>query len=354
MAPIAPEKHEGTATQKGPARWRLRPDQTPVYHSDLAAAAWQERLEIDPTQGVEGEDPLFKVLDLNRPHAPVDRSPTNLTPAPRQDEVTKLSLGWAAWPESLLDPLIPNVAPTLIRSLELAFPRVAELLSVPIAEQIARSLPTILPVNTTFQGLGAISEAVRAFGSLGIQDFPINLGPIASPVNVPQIRFVEHVAHHDSASRRAVEAVRDLQDWLGVSVAALAAALGTSRSAILYWKRASAAPRPATARKLYRLHALLRSLRRVSGQDDFVATLNRQVEPGQPTVLELVLGGDYERLERAVRPMLFNARPELRPRLGHELAPRDDEVPEAHADAPASQPLSPPVRRSQRPRLTQK
>lgn len=151
-----------------------------------------------------------------------------------------------------------------------------------------------------------------------------------------------------STPNRAVRAVADLQEWLDLSVEDVARLAGTSKSAILYWKRSGAAPRPGTARMLYRVHALIEALRRSRSGGDAQVLLNATAERYQASPLDLLFEGRYSDAELALRPYLFRRKGEVAGEHSAEVAewPTATDV----DTAPNMAPLRGPLRRRRRRR----
>ncbi len=105
---------------------------------------------------------------------------------------------------------------------------------------------------------------------------------------------------------RAVDAVRDLQEWLGLSIEGIAQMAGTSKSSILYWKREDAEPRPSIYHRLMRLHSLVNALRRGRSEHEFQTLIHEPLSSGS-RLFDLLMAGDYMRAEDTARTVLFPA-----------------------------------------------
>jgi transcriptional regulator with XRE-family HTH domain len=108
------------------------------------------------------------------------------------------------------------------------------------------------------------------------------------------------------AQNRAVGAVTDLQEWLGLTVEEVARLTGVSRSAVLYWKRENAQPRPTAARNLFRIHALVRALRGAVPLERPMDALARVPDGSDISPYDLLSAGRYEDAERLLRPVIFH------------------------------------------------
>jgi hypothetical protein len=145
-------------------------------------------------------------------------------------------------------------------------------------------------------------------------------------------------------ANRAVAAVADLQSWLSLTVDEVARLVGCSRSALLYWKRANAMPRPGIARNLYRVHALIRALASAMAPGSPLGAMTHSPDGGGPSAYDLLRMGRYDEAEQLLRPLIFRRQeqPIQRPRLVHW---EEDESRQIGLTAP---PLSAPVRRAHR------
>ena len=165
---------------------------------------------------------------------------------------------------------------------------------------------------------GSIEDAFSGTPSLHATEL---LEPLERAVTAgPQARPLGDHARAGAAgseSNRAVAAVRDLQGWLNLTVEQVADLVGASKSAIHYWRRENAQPRPGVARNLYRVHALVRALRAATASDSPLVALNRRPDDRGPSAYDLLRAGRYEEAERLLRPLIFrrDQQPVQRPRL---------------------------------------
>lgn len=113
-------------------------------------------------------------------------------------------------------------------------------------------------------------------------------------------------AERREKSERAVAAADDLRKWLDVTVDEVAKLTGASGSAIFYWDREGGSPRPRTARNLFRLHALVRSLKDAIAPTPPIAVLRNRDPRSNISAYELLEKGQYEQAEELLRPMIFS------------------------------------------------
>jgi hypothetical protein len=151
------------------------------------------------------------------------------------------------------------------------------------------------------------------------------------------------------SGNRAVQAVEDLQQWLDLTVDQVAELTGSSKSAIHYWKRENALPRPGTARHLFKVHALVRALKAATEPDPPLSTLTATQVHGGPSAYELLKSGNYDQAETLVRNLLF----------GEGRLPSDQRTPDLMGDSiPAPEAiglgLKTPVKRARRVKLSRK
>lgn len=140
----------------------------------------------------------------------------------------------------------------------------------------------------------------------------------------------------------AVAAVTELQRWLSLSLEDVADLTGVSRSAILYWKRRNAHPRPGAARNLFRIHALVRAVAvAVRPQRPLEAFWQRN-DSGS-SAYELLSAGHYEEAEDLLRSTIFSGN---RERVQHDrLIDWEDEARDNQPPGQASPELRTPLTR---------
>ena len=103
----------------------------------------------------------------------------------------------------------------------------------------------------------------------------------------------------------ALGAVRDLQDWLSLSLQGVGALAGLSKSSILYWKRSGADPRPGTVNELHRLHSLLQALVTTYGVGGMRSIVDAPLSDSTHSIVDLWMGGKTKESERALREAIF-------------------------------------------------
>jgi hypothetical protein len=119
----------------------------------------------------------------------------------------------------------------------------------------------------------------------------------------------------------ALSVAEDLRAWLGVTYDDLAAITGIGKTTFHHWKRTGAEPRPSTTYRLRSVHALVRALIAKLG----VTGATEWLRVGTPAPIDLLLQGNYARVESLAHDVLFNqaALPE---RNFSAFAPYDPEV----------------------------
>jgi len=134
----------------------------------------------------------------------------------------------------------------------------------------------------------------------------------------------------------AVSQSRDLQRWLNLNVDEVAHLVGASRSAVLYWRREDATPRPKVARNLARVHALLRALRNVTTTVGFNAALRARPDGWGQSTYDLLMRGAYDQAEDLLRTFLFTSPKPSTPPWSSQIAewPGDEQAPSGGARTP--------------------
>lgn len=79
--------------------------------------------------------------------------------------------------------------------------------------------------------------------------------------------------------------LREVQDWLGVSLHQAAEAAGISRGTVYAWRDRDSVPRPATVQNVLRLHGLVASAVRTVGED----SARKWFHAGQPSPMQRLL-----------------------------------------------------------------
>lgn len=171
---------------------------------------------------------------------------------------------------------------------------------------------------------------------------PLELAVTSSPGGVQPATYELPGSNH-AERNPAAAAVGDLQRWLDLTVEQVAGLVGASKSALHYWKRENAQPRPGVARNLHRVHALVRALRAATAPDSPLIALTRRPDAGGPSAYDLLLKSRYEEAEELLRPTIFQRHEQAvqRPRL---VSWED----ECTAPQVSASPLRPPVRQARR------
>ncbi|HEX8103572.1 MAG TPA: hypothetical protein VF533_13230 [Solirubrobacteraceae bacterium] len=134
------------------------------------------------------------------------------------------------------------------------------------------------------------------------------------------LRFKARYWHEDRPSAqnepvvepsRAYRTFRELMEMLSASQAEAAAAVGLSRGAVDTWRRGRE-PQPRNARRLYRTHTMLKTLKRRLGGH---AELQHWLEAGTPSAREMLLAGDLDAVDRMVSEIVFAGAPAASERI---------------------------------------
>lgn len=143
---------------------------------------------------------------------------------------------------------------------------------------------------------------------------------------------------------RAYRAVREIASTLDYSIRDTAQLLGISRGTIYAW-REGREPQPRNARRLYRLHTLLRTLNRRLGMPATREWLNS----GVPAPIDLLAAEDFGAVDRLASAMIFGSGAMASERVGAAIAePLTGDDPAEAGDAPALRRIRrrPPAKRS--------
>lgn len=169
------------------------------------------------------------------------------------------------------------------------------------------------------------------------------LGPWQSALQfafaIPELELLSEVPPAAAGDDDALHAADELRAWLDLTYDDLAAITGIAKNTFHHWRRTGARPRPSTARRLWRVHALVRALIARLGRQPAVAWLRT----GPRSPLSLLLEGDLEGAEEAAHALLFRhptARPDEQP--GYAPFHLEPEF-EVRAELPAA-----PLRRAPR------
>ncbi|MHB8620225.1 MAG: hypothetical protein ACYDAG_11770 [Chloroflexota bacterium] len=150
--------------------------------------------------------------------------------------------------------------------------------------------------------------------------------PLLGLVTVGQeLRTIDgELAKGSEQSKRALASVDALQHWLNLNQERVAELVGISKSAIMYWKREGAAPRPASLRRLYKTYTLVRALKEASPEVPPLGTLESTRNSANQSACALLAAGHYDEAESLLRDVILKrSRQPLQRRL--EVAVEDDE-----------------------------
>jgi transcriptional regulator with XRE-family HTH domain len=96
-----------------------------------------------------------------------------------------------------------------------------------------------------------------------------------------------------------------LKAWLNLTTEEVARLVGTSKGAVYYWQRVGAEPRAGVARKIARVHSLLRALRNSTTPPGFQAVLRAKPSGYDRSVFDLLLSHDFETAEALLHDFVF-------------------------------------------------
>lgn len=113
----------------------------------------------------------------------------------------------------------------------------------------------------------------------------------------------------DVPASNAVELADEIRRVLSLTYDDLEATTGIGRTTFLYWRRTGGTPRPATMRKLSRVHALVRAVVAHAGLEGTRAWFSS----GTQSPLSLLLAGNLDELENKVHALVFNSSESTRP-----------------------------------------
>lgn len=190
----------------------------------------------------------------------------------------------------------------------------------------------------------------------GYQEAPASLWfdqlSIAPPVDLPQLEWLIRQGQRSGVRSegtrqtavRALDAVRELQEWLGYTERDVARAAGFARRSLAYW-RSGKGVYPKTVRRLFELHAVVRGLVERLGVSHAAVWLSQPsaADPRRTRQEVLVSGqeGIHEVLSQA-RPILFSIVPTEQ--LGPEFEELELEADSVSSASPVSRPSGPPIR----------
>lgn len=166
------------------------------------------------------------------------------------------------------------------------------------------SVPSVMVVSGTVHGthvqnFGWSTKNLAGFSSihapfLTYSDY--ELGVITGPTAADPLPIAS-----DEESSPALDAARELKDWLNVTYEDLGSLTGVGPTTFFYWQREGGRPRPNTTRDLFRLHAFVRSLRNKLGESE----ARSWFQSGSPSPLALVRQGEFERVEQLASDLVF-------------------------------------------------
>lgn len=140
-----------------------------------------------------------------------------------------------------------------------------------------------------------------------------------------ELRAIDgELAKSSDQSRRALAAVEALQLWLNLSQDRVAELVGVSKSAIMYWRREGAAPRSASLRRLYKIHALVRALKEAFPELTPLDTLEAAQDAEKHSAYWLLSSGRYDDAENLLRDRIFK-RSQQPLQTRSQIASRDDD-----------------------------
>jgi hypothetical protein len=122
---------------------------------------------------------------------------------------------------------------------------------------------------------------------------------------------------------RAYRTFKELATWLSLSHEELAPIIGVGRTTPYNSWKQGAEPRPAVARKLYQLHAVVRALRAQLGQEGLADWLGH----GSPYPLKCLIDGKQERFERLADEVIFSKADSQAARLDAAWGPEEPDGP---------------------------
>lgn len=140
---------------------------------------------------------------------------------------------------------------------------------------------------TPFQGLLGSATSVQASRPVAVNVYIFGLGSVGHVTETP---ILEVETHHEAAEAeepKPVAAVRQLCEWLNLPEAGVADIADFAVRSVANW-RAGRRPYPATVRRLYQIHAFVRSLVKSIGGDRARLWMNEPHVPGGTKRIELL------------------------------------------------------------------
>lgn len=151
------------------------------------------------------------------------------------------------------------------------------------------------PFIESFHGHAVVKDTGAAF--LSPYDWSNSIFTVKGHVAPARVARRRARPHEPS---RAYQSCKDLASWLNMTDEEVAAIVGVGRTTPYAWKR-GAEPRPAAARPLYQLHAVVRALHKRLGQ----ARLEDWLGHGKPYPRKLLEQGNIDRFEELADPIIF-------------------------------------------------
>jgi hypothetical protein len=146
--------------------------------------------------------------------------------------------------------------------------------------------------------------------------------------------FETFIDFPERSEHPAARAFDQLVEWLEADHAEVADAVALGRTTRYSWSREGHDPRASTVRKLYQTHAAVDSLRRALGRREFA----RWLYLGRPSPRELLLQGDLDAVQPAIREFVFQPSAKHLPDLSWAAEEEDAEPTELTEDTEAEAP----------------
>jgi hypothetical protein len=153
----------------------------------------------------------------------------------------------------------------------------------------------------------------------GKTEASIKLGPpaVALGSSRPLLELVEEMfeavpSSGSAATSKAFTAFTELRKWLRLTAREAADLIGVKRTTPNAWQREGREPRPASARRLYQLHAVVSALVRKLGENEAI----RWLETGEPSPRERLLRGEIGPVASDAESVVIGPQGAARPRPG--------------------------------------
>jgi hypothetical protein len=146
-------------------------------------------------------------------------------------------------------------------------------------------------------------------------------------------------------TNRIVSAIHDLKAWLDLTTDEVADLIGASTGAVYYWQRVDTEPRAGLARRITRIHSLLKGLRRSTTPVGFNAILRAKPQGIDTSAYDHLLSHDFDGAEALLHRYVFaGSRREPKPFWAVRSVDWPDDVPKEAS--PSVTLKSPRTRRS--------